>query len=192
MICKLNVQTSWKERDYNKKQHAHLFCRNFNCLSFVCRRRICYISIRWTFSRTSRSDSRFSFEWIHLSSEEVLPDEKEDTKLGENHLSLINAILNIKDYGLNETKKPILHTYLADDGIIYCDQNVKGGNLKHLMIDQVNGSERLYFVITKVSDRFIIPIQCVITIFPIPSEHAFRFSEQLWKKRAENGPQRVV
>ena len=84
--------------------------------------------------------------------EEVLPDEQEDTKLGENHLSLINAILNTKDYGLNETKKPILHTYLADDGIIYCDQNVKGGNLKHLMIDQVTGSERLYFVITKVSD----------------------------------------
>ena len=65
---------------------------------------------------------------------------------------MINAILNTKDYGLNETKKPILHTYLADDGIIYCNQNVQGGNLKHLMIDQVTGSERLYFVITKVSD----------------------------------------
>ena len=36
--------------------------------------------------------------------EEVLPDEKEDTKLGENHLSLIDAILNTKDYGLNQTK----------------------------------------------------------------------------------------
>jgi len=84
--------------------------------------------------------------------EEVLPDEKEDSKLGENHLSLIDAILNTNDYGLNETKKPILHTYLSDDGIVYCNQSVQGGNLKHLMIDQVSGSERLYFVITRVSD----------------------------------------
>ena len=83
--------------------------------------------------------------------EEVLPDEEFD-QLGENHVELINNILNEVRYGLNSTQKDIIHKYLVNVGdIIYCDQKVEGGNLKHLMLDGAN-VEHLLFLIVKVSD----------------------------------------
>ena len=85
--------------------------------------------------------------------EEILPDGDDVSVIGENHLTLIHTVLNHSSYGLNATKKPVIHNTLSSSGaILYCDQNVKGGNLKHLMIDGVSESEKLYFVILKVSD----------------------------------------
>ena len=37
--------------------------------------------------------------------EQVMPGDKESSELGENHLDLIQIILNEKSYGLNATKK---------------------------------------------------------------------------------------
>lgn len=85
--------------------------------------------------------------------EEIVPDDETSSSLGENHLTLIETIVFEESYGLNATKKPIIHNYLKEPGdVIYCSQNVQGGNLKHLMVDSSSGSERLYFVITKISD----------------------------------------
>ena len=85
--------------------------------------------------------------------EEILPDDEISSSLGENHLLLVTEIVEDSTYGLNATKKPIIHNYLKEPGdVIYCSQNVQGGNLKHLMIDSVSEAERLYFVITKISD----------------------------------------
>ena len=86
--------------------------------------------------------------------EEVLPGgDGIETPIGENHLLLIQEILNESSYGLNETKKPIIHNLLNGQGdVVYCDQNVQGGNLKHIMIDGVSESEKLYFVVEWVSD----------------------------------------
>lgn len=86
--------------------------------------------------------------------EEVLPGGGSvSAPVGENHLALIEKILNEPSYGLNATKKPIIHNTLSYPGaVIYCDQKVQGGNLKHLMIDGVAASEKLYFVISEVSD----------------------------------------
>lgn len=85
--------------------------------------------------------------------EDVVPDDEEASDAGENHLSLIEMILWEASYGLNATKKPILHNLLNKAGdVVYCSQNVQGGNLKHLMVDSTEGAERLYFVLAWVSD----------------------------------------
>ena len=84
--------------------------------------------------------------------EEVLPDDNTSTQLGENHSDLIQNILFEASYGLNATKKPIIHNLLNQAGdVIYCQQNVQGGNLKHLMIDGT-GAYSLLFQIEYVSD----------------------------------------
>ena len=84
---------------------------------------------------------------------EIVPGDDNATSLGENHLLLITEIIEETDYGLNATKKPIIHNYLENPGdVIYCSQNVQGGNLKHLMIDGVEGANRLYFVVLMVSE----------------------------------------
>lgn len=85
--------------------------------------------------------------------EEIVPGDDQSSSVGENHLLLINEIVYEASYGLNATKKPIIHNYLKNPGdVIYCSQNVQGGNLKHLMIDGVSEADKLYFVITKISD----------------------------------------
>ena len=74
--------------------------------------------------------------------EEVLPGGDEATKLHENHNNLVNNIVNHIDYGLNATKKPIVRKLLEDGaGVVYCDQNVSGGNLKHMMLDSSDVEE---------------------------------------------------
>lgn len=73
-------------------------------------------------------------------------------EVGQDHMELIENILNHRSYGLNATKKPIIHNVLnIDDNVIYCDQNVQGGNLKHLAIDQSDNAQRLYFVVHRIS-----------------------------------------
>lgn len=85
--------------------------------------------------------------------EQVVPDDDLSSSLGENHLELINTIAYEESYGLNATKKPIIHNYLKKPGdVIYCNQNVQGGNLKHLMVDSSSASDKLYFVVMEISD----------------------------------------
>ena len=83
--------------------------------------------------------------------EEVLPGDKEATSLGENHLNLVNNIVSHVDYGLNATKKPIVRKLLEDGvPVVYCDQNVSGGNLKHMMIGS-NDVDSLMFCVEYVT-----------------------------------------
>ncbi|MBO5712783.1 MAG: hypothetical protein J6R88_01090 [Clostridia bacterium] len=71
--------------------------------------------------------------------------------LGENHVLLIENVLYEASYGLNATKKPIIHNYLKKDGnIIYSDQSVSGGNLKHILLDGTT-SENLRFQVHRIS-----------------------------------------
>lgn len=95
----------------------------------------------------------FILSEFEYAPEEVVPGGNIEAPLGENHLALIEMILNEASYGLNATKKPIIHNVLRNPGdVIYCNQNVQGGNLKHLMVDSSTATEELYFVISKVSD----------------------------------------
>ena len=84
--------------------------------------------------------------------EEVLPGDKEATNLHENHNNLITNIVNHIDYGLNATKKPIVRKLLEDGvPVVYCDQNVSGGNLKHMMLSS-SDVEQLMFCVEYSSD----------------------------------------
>lgn len=103
-------------------------------------------------------NSVLNYEFLPLSAfapDEVLPDDEQATQVGENHMALIEKILNEdqKGYGLNETRKPIIHNYLNKVGdVVYCEQNVQGGNLKHVMIDELVSANQLLFQIEYVSD----------------------------------------
>ena len=84
--------------------------------------------------------------------EEVLPGDKEDTKLHENHYNLLTSIVSHVDYGLNASKKPIIRELLLDGhGVVYGDQNVSGGNLKHMLLN-TSDVNALMFVVEYVSD----------------------------------------
>ena len=83
--------------------------------------------------------------------EEILTGTEAD-KLDENHLDLITNILYEASYGLNATKKPIIHEYLdTNNKVIYGNQNVQGGNLKHILTDKT-GAENLQFAIVRISE----------------------------------------
>ena len=90
------------------------------------------------------SVSLSEFEW---KPDEILPTESE---IGENHLALIELILNEnkKGYGLNYDNKHVLEEYLENHRIIFSNQKVTGGNLKFVS-DETN---QLYYCVEKISD----------------------------------------
>ncbi len=90
------------------------------------------------------SVSLSEFEW---KPEEILPTESE---IGENHLALIELILNEnkKGYGLNYDNKHVLEGYLDKYGLVFSNQKVSGGNLKFVS-DETN---QLYYCVEKISD----------------------------------------
>ena len=90
-------------------------------------------------------------EFIYLP-EEVLPGDKESTNLHENHLELLINIIDHLDYGLNATKKPIVRNLLEDGAaVVYSNQNVSGGNLKHMLLDS-SDVENLMFCVEYSTD----------------------------------------
>ena len=83
--------------------------------------------------------------------DEVLPDDETHTELGQNHLTLLEKLLNDKKYGMNHDNKELVIGYVVDDGLIYSEQHVSGGNLKHLLIDGTS-AHALLFQVEYVSD----------------------------------------
>ena len=97
-----------------------------------------------TNAQATLSVSLSDFEW---KPEEILPTESE---IGENHLALIELILNEsnKGYGLNYDNKHVLEGYLDKYGIVFSNQKVSGGNLKFVS-DETN---QLYYCVERISD----------------------------------------
>ena len=58
------------------------------------------------------------------------------------------SIVNHVDYGLNANKKPIIRNLLLKDrvGIVYGDQSVSGGNLKHMLLNTSDVNALMYAV----------------------------------------------
>lgn len=83
-------------------------------------------------------------------SEEILPGEG-NTDIGTNHLLLLNEILHNRKMGLNG-QKTALFDATKKNVILYSVDNVQGGNLKHLFIDELQGAQRLDFVLCYISD----------------------------------------
>ena len=103
----------------------------------------------YTYETTQNAQENFSvslsdFEWKPA---EILPTESE---IGENHLALIELILNEnnKGYGLNYDNKHVLEGYLDKYGLVFSNQKVSGGNLKFVS-DETN---QLYYCVEKISD----------------------------------------
>lgn len=90
---------------------------------------------------TIREDN---FVW---APEQILPT---DTP-GENYMTLLESILNNQKVGLNSSKDVILGA-ASQHGIVHCDQNVQGGNLKHLNDVFSSSDQDLDFVIAYASD----------------------------------------
>ena len=91
----------------------------------------------------------YKLEDFYWEGSGVLPEDEEH---GENHIELLQNIINDSRYGLNSTSNTLLHNYLEKIGdILYSEQQVSGGNLKHLMIDGT-GAYALLFQIEFVSE----------------------------------------
>lgn len=125
------------------------------CVSILSMNAVC---ASWSFSDLPILNTQGVFSpalnLFDYKPEEVLPGgDVVAPSLGENHLRMIYNLIHEPDYGLNATKKPIIHNLLVNPGdIVYSNQNVTTGNLKHLLPDFSTETEKLYFVITKVSD----------------------------------------
>ena len=85
--------------------------------------------------------------------EEVVPGGEHEADLSENHLALIDLILNEKDkgYGMNISINVLIHQYLRSQSVVFSNQKVSGGNLKFIL-DAKNNTHGLYYCVEKVSD----------------------------------------
>ena len=100
----------------------------------------------------AEDDSHVGIILFDYKPSEILPGDEEDTKLHENHYNLLTSIVNHVDYGLNASKKPIIRELLLEDhGVVYGDQNVSGGNLKHMLLN-TSDVNALMYVVEYVSD----------------------------------------
>ena len=75
---------------------------------------------------------------------------------GANHYRLLDAILWDLEYGLNYTNdgqnKPAIHNALRRDGeVMYCEQTVQPGNMKHVLIEEDDETQNLLFAIKRIS-----------------------------------------
>ncbi len=85
--------------------------------------------------------------------EEILPDNQE---AGKSHIVLIESILNNIKNGLNSNKGDRVCEQIKSYGIMYSQQNIQGGNLKHLFVTNDNQTQinQLEFAIEYVTDTF--------------------------------------
>ena len=79
--------------------------------------------------------------------EEILPTETP----GENYIDLLDSLLNNSKGGLNSGKGTLKNAVLRYH-VVHCEQNVSGGNLKHLRDLFSDSSEKLDFVVQYKTD----------------------------------------
>lgn len=92
----------------------------------------------------SKSLTLSEFTW---KPEEILPS----VTPGQNFLDLYESILENMKGGLNSSKDTLENAVInASNGLVHCDQNVQGGNLKHLFITEA--SRELDFIVQYISD----------------------------------------
>lgn len=109
----------------------------------------------WTYTGPvddTQDSVQISLGIFEYKPEEVLPGDDNATELHENHNNLVISVVDHTSYGLNATKKPIIRNLLEDGaGIVYSNQNVSGGNLKHMMTSS-SDVEKLMFCVQYVTD----------------------------------------
>ena len=112
----------------------------------------------WMYAETSplgvAQDVELGLSVFEYPPEEILPGgSMEEAPLGQNHLTLVDLILNenSKDYGMNYDNKEIIINYAEKQDAVYCNQKISGGNLKFILDTKTNTHE-LYYCVQKVSD----------------------------------------
>ena len=86
--------------------------------------------------------------------EQILPGgDTETAPLGENHLKLVDLVLNEdnKGYGLNIQNNVLIHQLLRSQPVVFSNQKASGGNLKFIL-DVRNNTHGLYYAVEKVTD----------------------------------------
>ncbi len=106
----------------------------------------------WLFAEgpaeTVLSSQNITLSEFYWEPEEILPG----VTPGQNYLDLHASILDNDKAGLNSSKGTLEKAVLNDsDGLLHCDQNIQGGNLKHLFTTQE--SKDLDFLVEYVSDN---------------------------------------
>ena len=113
------------------------------------------VSATWTYTekRVDDIDNNFGVNIgeFEFKPEEILPDDEEADQAGQNHVTLLDRIVNHITYGLNSNSKPIVNDLLqSGTAVVYSQQNVQGGNLKHLLVSGAT-VDKLDFAIAYVS-----------------------------------------
>ena len=110
----------------------------------------------WLFAEdpaeTVVSSQNITLSEFYWKPEEILPS----VTPGQNYLDLHASILDNDKAGLNSSKGTLENAVVKDsDGLLHCDQNIQGGNLKHLFTTQE--SKELDFLIKYVSgNEFLV------------------------------------
>ena len=102
------------------------------------------------------SNLNVALQEFEYTPDEVLPggDNDEQLNVGENHMQLITNIVDHVTYGLNATSKPIIQELLNSGvKVVYSNQNVSGGNLKHILIND-SSMEAIDFAIKYETSTF--------------------------------------
>ena len=105
----------------------------------------------WKYAKEMDAPSDATPSIFDYAPKEILPDDIASTELGQNHLTLIENLLDDKEYGMNYDGSKLVIGCVVDDGLIYSEQHVSGGNLKHLLIDGTS-AHALLFQVEYVSD----------------------------------------
>ena len=109
----------------------------------------------WTFAgdfmASVDTNLDLSIKEFEFAPEEVLPDEDQN-QFKQNHMYLIENILNHVQYGINSYDKMVIHDYLEDYGAVYGAQNVSGGNLKHVLAADSSVAGGVQFAMKRISD----------------------------------------
>ena len=136
------------------KKVSYFFLSSLMIVLAVCTFSFSSVNAKWFYGASlpvesiSTSYKLVDFYWEGSGN---LPGDEQDTEYGENHMELLQKVINDLRYGLN-AEHSILHNYLEEMGdILYSEQQVSGGNLKHLMIDGT-GAYALLFQIEFVSE----------------------------------------
>lgn len=129
------------------------------CLIFMCCMGGVYAV--WTYlghANAIESEKGVIVSEFGFKVEEVVPGgggeiDDSNVEVGQNHYNMIDSIVNNLKYGLNTTgNQPIIHNKLTYDGaVLYCEDNVQGGNLKAFFVGVADNAEKVFFVIHRES-----------------------------------------
>ena len=102
-------------------------------------------------------DTNVNLVEFEYTPDEVLPGgsaNDQEVIVGNNHMMLIKNIVDHVTYGLNATSKPIVRELLEKGAnVVYSNQSVSGGNLKHMLLND-SSMEALDFAVKYETSSF--------------------------------------